>query len=475
VAVTCAVWIAVLWHWRASQRDVAANDIVLYLAVLPLTAFSLVLAMRWALGRALETQTERTAGASRKAAEATSSFETPAPKPILEWYLHRAWARTAGGHSAEELLAPGPHANLRDDEDLPVMSALIGDLDTQQAAAAMERNLSEAAPRGTGRHAPNPGRALRALASLSPLLAELEQALATWAAQWEVVSSTVDEAQGKVPAPAGGRIIRVVAAWPVDWDDSLCAAAQAWLVERLCAPLERVLPLPCWSVQTRRMSGAELVVEAQTSLGMLHRQNRDDPLVLLACHSDLDTVGIQRLESQARLFHPVRRPKCAIPGEGAAALVLSARDWPTDALGAWRVRFNNPSVDQRPESIDTVSRLAADSVLRQGRHCLEASGLPPNSVGKIASDADRHTARGAEVQAVKQALLPELDGEEDVRMAGTVTGRLEAVGPLITLAMAAVQARESGRPVLGLSLTDPHWHMVAVLCPVTHEQAPANT
>ena len=68
--------------------------------------------------------------------------------------------------------------------------------------------------------------------------------------------------------------------------------------------------------------------------------------------------------------------------------------------------------------------------------------------------------------------MPGLDANEDLRLAGTIAGRLEAVAPLLTLAMAAAQAREAGRPAVALSLADPHWRMAAVLRPASFKNEP---
>lgn len=477
VAVACLVWIAVLWHWRATQREMDTGDIVLYLAILPVVVFGLVLAARWAVRGALEKQDARAAAVAAPSASASGAATPDAvAKPPLAWHLLGAWTHTAAGAGVDELLAaieagkprPRPDAQLRDDEGLPVLAARIAELD----AAGVERDLQRRLEAAADRVEP-PARASRALASLAPLVDELGQSLAAWALQWDADDVRAERADGVAPAADAARIVRVLAAWPADWDDATCAAAQAWLAERLCDPLADVLPLARWAIRSQRLSGTELLSAAERTLDALRRQGRDDPVVLMACHSDLDAEGIRSLERHQRLFHSARRPKVAMAGEGAAVLALSAVDWPADAaIDPERVRFDSPAIVRRSESIEAAGRTSSDDAVRLVDHGLASAGLAGASVAKLASDADQHTARATELFAVTLALMPGLDANEDLRLAGTIAGRLEAASPLLTLAMAAAQARESGRPAVALSLSDPHWRMAAVLRPASFKNEP---
>ena len=484
VAVACLVWIAVMWRWRVTQHDMDAGDIVLYLAILPIVVFGLVLAARWAVRGALEKQDAKSAaaaaGAPRAGAAAAKHGETE--RPAWSWHLLGAWAHTAGGSSIDELLEaieagkprPRPDATLHDDEGLPVMTARIAELDANGVETALQRSAAAMATALDGQSpAPAPARAIRALASLSPLIDELAQSLLTWAHQWDEAAALAAKSDGATPPSDSARIVRVLAAWPADWDDATCAGAQAWLAERLCDPLADVLPLARWTIRSQRMSGTELLSAAERTLDVLQRQGRDDPVVLMACHSDLDAAGIRRLEGDQRLFHSARRPKVAMAGEGAAVLVLSAIDWPADAaIDTERVRFNSPAIVRRSESIEAAGRTSSDDVVRLVDHGLASAGLAGSTVAKLASDADQHTARATELFAVTLALLPGLDANEDLRLAGTIAGRLEAVAPLLTLAVAAMQARDSGQPTVALSLADPHWRMAAVLRPASFKNEP---
>ena len=468
VAVACVVWIAVLWRWRATQREMDAGDIVMYLAILPIVVFALVLAARWAVRGALERQDAQVATTASTASASTTKAPAAEVRPALSWHLLGAWTHTAAGASVDDLLAaieagdprPRPDPLLLDDEGLPVLTARIAELDPDDVEQALQRK-----PAAVDGQAPVPARAVRALASLAPLIDELVQSIAAWASQWQDAHER-----------AGGdtaRLVRVLAAWPADWSDATCAAAQAWLAARLCDPLVDVLPLARWTIRSQRMSGTELLSAAERTLDALQRQGRDDPVVLMACHSDLDAEGIRSLERHQRLFHSARRPKVAMAGEGAAVLALSAVDWPADAaIDAERVRFDSPAIVRRAASIEDAGRTSSDDAARLVNHGLASAGLAGATIAKLATDADQHTARATELFAVTLALMPGLDANEDLRLAGTIAGRLEAVAPLLTLAMAAAQAREAGRPAVALSLADTHWRMAAVLRPASFKNEP---
>jgi hypothetical protein len=469
LAVACLVWVGVLWRWQAARHRMDAGDIVLYLAVLPVVVFALVLAARWAVVGALARQDARTAGAAPEAAGdalvAGPDAAAPAAAGLAEadWHLLGAWTHTAAGTDPDGLMAaaasgwprPVPDGQLRDDEGLPVMTARAANLTAQALEAELrgDRDPSAADP-----FEPLPERAIRALSSLAIPLEELVSALTDRAARWHGGA----DAEGGHPAPA----VRMLAAWPTDWSDAACAAAQAWLERRMCGPLAEWLPPARWSIEGRRMSGGELLAAAGRMLETLRLQARDDPVVLVACHSDLDEAALRTLADRGALFHAERRPKLPMAGEGAAVLALAARAWPSSVDdGALAVRLSPPVLLRRATSIDAPGRTATAETVRLVERCLAAAGVQGAVIAALASDADRHTARATELFAVTLALLPGLDALEDVRLAGAVTGRLEAAAPLIALALAAAQVRETGRPAVALSLADPHGRMAAVLRP----------
>jgi hypothetical protein len=457
IALACAVWVAVLWHWRSTPQDLDGAQIVLYLGVLPLVVFALVLALRWAV-RAAQAQQLATRDPDPPAAgSAGKPLEARVP-PALPWHLQGAWVNTAAGSSVQAVLAaieagaprPQPDGRLVDDQGLPTLTARIANLDLQQ----VQRGMTPPAP---------PERALRALASLSPLIDDLAGALQHWAAPGQATHSDL-------PMAADLRRVRVLAAWPLDWDDATCASAQTWLKARLCEALDGLLPAASWSVSGQRLSGHALLATAQQTLDALADQGRDDPVVLMACHSDLDASAIDALARDQQLFHASDRPKVSMAGEGAAVLLLSALAWHAaspPAPDSGPVQLSSPTLVRRTASIEAAGRVSSDDLVQVIDLSLAAAGLDSQAVANLSCDADQHTGRATELFAMTLARLPELDANEDLRLAGTLTGRLGAAAPLLTMALAADQVRNSGRPAVAVSLADTHWRMATVVGPST--------
>lgn len=480
VAIACLTWILVIARWRSVGRVVDAGDLVLWLVVLPVLLFALVLAGRWAVRGALARQAARDAAAvaatTPAAASPARTAAASADVAASPWLLLHAGLQTAAGSDAQGLLAaieagaprPKPDARLRDRDGLPVVSARIESLET----APIDDALAAAAEAGSGdvgdaadasvavalafeRRAAE--RVVRALSALDPLLEDAVPRLA------------------RVPGT-----VRVLAAWPADWDDAACQRAQRWLEARLprptASPSMAKAPATRWMLQAQRRTGAELLEAATRLLDPLQREGRADPVVLLACHSDLDDTALRQLDAARRLFHSSRQPRVPMPGEGAALLVLAATAATSGAAPAHDgepvvppplARLHRPAVARRVADIDAPGRVTADDALALVRQVLAHANATPESVAALASDADQHTARATELFAVTLDLLPALDAGDDLRLAGTLCGRLGPAAPLVAIALAAARAAEARRPALSLSLADEHWRAASLLLPPT--------
>ncbi|GAA0751253.1 hypothetical protein LRH25_14440 [Ideonella azotifigens] len=461
VATCCVVWIAVLWRWQAQHRDVGVGDMLLYLGLLPLVVFGLLLALRWALRSASARQAAASVAATAPAASgAAQAVPAAAPAGPTAWCLLGHWQQTPAGDDAAALLAatqagaprPSPDRHLRDDEGLPVLSARVAELDE----AGMRDEL-EQLPAGTSQSIQLPLRLVRALACLAPLLDAACAQLQAWPARF-----ALEDAEQRAREP--GRV-RVLAAWPADWSEAEAAAAQDWLSQRLSQCGEPVLAPVCWVLQASRASGPELMLAADKLLDALARQHRDDLVLVLACHSDLDDSALQRLQRERRLFHSARQPKGLMPGEGAAVLLLAATAEPSLLQDlAPPPQLGRPQALRRDQSVDLPGRTQADQAQRAAEAALAPAGTPP-PVATLVSDSDQHTARATELFAVSLAQLPHLDPGSDMRLLGTLTGHLGAAGALVMLGAAAAQVQESQAPVLALSLTDSHWRLATLLSP----------
>lgn len=440
-ALGAATWLIVLWRWYAMQRVVSVEDVALYLLALPLGLFAFVLAMRWAVLRG--------AASAQAAAEAAASARTagsvPATQPAAPpaWPLLGAWVNTPAGADLEALRTalaegaprPAPDARLRDQDGLPLLSARIPALDVP----AIEATLA-----ATGMP---PGKAspavLRALAALAPLI---EQAAEPWLLATDATAT---------PQTAAPRL-QVLVHWPAAWSAAESEAAQAWLQERLRALAADAQPSRPWALRNVPDGGVALLREAIGHLEALQSEKQDGLVLALACHSDLDDDAVQRLEREQQLYAFARRPRGVMPGEAAAALLLSG--WAPSAAAA----PDAPGVALRgfQAACSETDKAQLPALLSQS---LAAAGLEAAGVAALVGDAPQHADAAMALYALAQDSLAHLDLETGVRLMGTLCGHTGAVAPLLALAAAWGECAETGQPALAVSVMDEPWRMAAVV------------
>jgi hypothetical protein len=470
-ALGAATWLVVLRQWYATRRVVTAEDVALYLLALPLALFAFVLTMRWAVQRGMASaQAAAVAAGAAPAARTTGQVPSAQPATPCACPLLGAWVHTPAGAEVEALRSalaegaprPVPDARLRDADGLPLLSARIAALDV----APVEATLA-----ASGLPPPSPALS-RALAALAPLLDPAVEPLRMEAGH--LAAAPLSPAV-PTPVPPPGRFtaasqgplprLQVLVHWPAPWSAAEAEAAQSWLQTRLQTLLAGVEP-PCpWTLQRVLGGGVELLAEAVCRLEALQGQEREGCVLVLACHSDLDEDAVLRLEREQRLFALPRRPQGVMPGEAAAALLLSSR--PTAADGA----SPQPAVALRGFQ---VSRTEAEAVGRKGvraalqgllERSLASAGLDASHVTTLAGDAAQHTEAAATLYALAQADLTHLDPLDDVRLPGTLCGHTGAVAALLAVALAWDRCRQRGEAALALALSETPWWMAGVLVP----------
>ncbi|WP_028996330.1 hypothetical protein [Azohydromonas australica] len=442
-ALGAATWLIVLWRWYVMQRVVSVEDVVLYLLALPLGLFAFVLAMRWAVLRGAASAQ----AAAEAAATARTAGQTPAAQPVAPpaWPLLGAWVNTPAGADLEALRAalaegaprPAPDARLRDQDGLPLLSARIPALDVPAIEAAL------AATTGTPPVNVSPA-VLRALAALAPLI---DQAAEPWCQATDAAA----------PKPAAPRL-QVLVHWPAAWSAAESEAAQAWLKARLQVLAADAQPSRPWALRSVADGGVALLREAIGHVEAVRAENQDGLVLALACHSDLDDAAVQRLEREQRLYAFARRPRGVMPGEAAAALLLSAQA-PSAAVAP-----DAPGVALRgfQAACSEADRVQLQALLSQS---LAASGLEAARVTALVGDAPQHVDAAMALYALAQASLAHLDAGTDVRLMGTLCGHTGAVAPLLALAAAWGECAHSGQSALAVSLMGAPWRMVAALVP----------
>ncbi|MBQ0937416.1 hypothetical protein KAK11_18975 [Ideonella paludis] len=475
VAITCLVWVGVLWYWQATSRDMSPEDIVLYLGLLPLVVFGLVLLARWALRAAVASAVAQEAAAAAQAA-ATAS---PAPSSAGQQERHAAFkllaaglscaagqsAREVAGALAEGAPRPAPDKVLRDDEGLPVLCARIEALDTaalQQAwegvctAAKADLQMAETAQVAVD------DAVQRALSALQAPLQQCLAQLAAWSERFAMPDAEAPQAATSA-LPAG---LRVFTAWPSHWSPIERAVAQAWVKHCLKQEsAEWLAPSQLRLMPSTAGGGIALWLEADRALRASQREGLPEVVLLLSCQSDLSDARLSQLQREASLFTHAS-PKAGVAAESAVALALADETWPDlpDAP-ATPMRLHRAAVIQRDKPIEAAGRVSAQVAEQVVQQAAAAAELPLSEVSALISDADQHSPRGAELFSVLVAQLPQLDAAEDTLVAGALWGRTGPTAPLMLVALAAHRAEMNQQPCLALSVDDSVARMALVLRP----------
>lgn len=479
VLISCGVWVAVLWRWEVTSHDMNTRDIVVYLALFPLTVFALALMLRWAWQSAAQRQAAlaasvATATATGAAASKLASGGADEERRHATVQLLGAFLVCAAGESAAELQeaaqtgAPRPAIDpeFTDADGLPVLTARIKALDTSAAAeldALLEVPLPAVrAKRPEWAELSPPDHVRRALSALEQPLLQAVGALAPWADRFEPEPSSSNAARDQAPA----RRVRVVLGWPAEWTEFEQALGLAFASELIQTLGDAPIPRACFVFTSLAGSGEVLLAHADRLLQTMTREGHQEPLIVAACHSTLSDSAVEALEREGQLFTASKRPKGRMPGEAAAVLVLADSAWPRDPAADGPVpHLHRPAVLMRDKSVDAPGRVTSDVLTQSVTQALMAARLGVDAVAAITCDADQHSARGGEFHGSAMSLGAELDTEQDMRVLGTVTGAVGAVSTLLVVACAAQRALFTEKPCLAVTLGDPFARLALVALP----------
>jgi hypothetical protein len=479
LAVCCAVWVGMLWYWQSKQHDMSVRDVVVYLALLPLTLFALVLLGRWAwrgaAARSLTPAAPTTAaGGVAGGPAASQALAADEAARHLTCQLLAAHGNTPLGATPEDWAgaseahkpAPALDDELRNDQGLPVQCARVADLDLAVLDEELEALLAVGA--GGQEQIPLSESFRRALSLLREPLAQAVAELAPWAEQLTLPLTDAQDTRLRVlvawPASALAHELETGARWLTDQltqNSQGLVAAQRWVMQ----PVPQTVTLPATHHQASAVSGPELWLQADTLFESMRRESRQDLVLLLAAHSEISGDAVHRLESAGRLFSSAQ-PKGSMPGEAAVALLLAPAAWPANPDQEKSApHLHRAAVAKRDKSIDAAGRTSHGLLMQLVEQALRGARMPASDIGLLGNDADQHTARGAELFAVMLEQLAHLDASEDMRMLGHLCGTSGACGMLMGVALVALNAQKTDKPGLALSLSDSNWRSALVVRP----------
>lgn len=477
--ITCGVWVAVLWHWQSTSRDIGTRDIVTYLGALPLTLFGLALLTRWAWLGIAEKQAQRSAAeaAGATGAEPAAPTTDDAARHVTVKLL-AAHLVCAGGSSASDLQsaardgAPRPalDAELRDEDGLPIVSARIAGLDVPAMTTLLEPLLAAMRARRPDWSALAPDdHVVRALAALEGPLAAAVDALLPWSARFvaePVAGSVGSAAERQIESESR---VRVLLGWPGDWSAFEQELGRTYAADCLASNGGSMIPARCFVITAHAGMGDDLLLHADRLLQTLAREGRDEPVIVAACQSAISEAAVEAMERAGTLYGP-KRPKGQMPGEAAAALVLAGVAWPaapdtTADAAAPLPHLHRPTLLRRDKSVDAAGRISSEVIGQAVVQALATGRITADALAGLVCDADLHTPRAAEFYGASVDLLPALDSTEDMRLLGTIVGAVGVVGPLLVVACAAERAVAAEKPQLALTLGDAFARLALVVLP----------
>jgi hypothetical protein len=188
-------------------------------------------------------------------------------------------------------------------------------------------------------------------------------------------------------------------------------------------------------------------------------------LWVLAADSLVGENATMTMASARELFSGSNQ-RGRVPGEGAAALLLSSSAWPSppDAEPP-QARLHRANLLRRDKSADASGRVSPQTLLQGATDALQASGWQAAQVQHLTSDTDHRASRTGEVYEALQELLPHLDTSEQALRLGVGCGDLGVTRLLACVALSANQVKESQQPALVLGAFPAFERFAVVVAP----------
>ena len=489
-------WSGAVWYWRDTNRVPATGELAAYLIALPLA----LLLGYWLLRKSASAWSERQAAASAQPDQAPGAGDAAAAAALAQEQamatlrIAAASLRVPHGESAEALgqamasnkARPDLDKELADDDGFPVMAARAEGVDEQ----AMEQELNAwLAESGLAALHARP-EFWRALALATPVMRDLamwagvHQRLADLAAAQDMGRAGANPRQA-AQALNNVPMLQLVAMLPQEWNTPSRDTASRWLQHQLVQagwPQERI----ALAARTDQHPGPVLAA--------LRNSTEPCVAVLLACGSHVGEQTVSAWSSEDKLFSAAR-PQGALPGEGAAGLLLAdAAQAALLAEGAEAAFGESAGADSYPLLAAIAAGARADDIgqARSGECAMltqlalqalrplapqqapqpqpQPQGDAPaaaQTVPLLIADTGHRSARVMELMATASAVQPQLDAAQDILALGNATGQAGGVGFLAALALARHETQARGEPVLCIANEDPYLRCAALIRPGT--------
>ncbi|WP_296942492.1 hypothetical protein [uncultured Massilia sp.] len=497
-------WGAAIAYWRTTRSAPGTGELAIYLLGVPsLLALALLVAGR-IVGdkpRGRRSAASPPVAPAAPAAPADKAMDeamneamneaAAARQPAATLAILATALRTAHGASAQALAssiaAGGARADLDpelvDDDGFPVMSV--------RSPAARDEALQDEIGAWLARNGmADPRFGVEQWRALVLGTAVLEE-LVGRAAQLLLANADADAdpEAAAAPQPRLAPLLRVAPLLPADWTAEHRDAARSWfehaagrcgwpaahvalLAETVPAPAATA-PAALFDRLARAAGGADAaagavsVTDAVDDTGAGAGADATLAVLVLACASRIGAATVERWCANGTLC-TAAHPQGAIPGEGAAGLLLTDVAQARACGAAFALLAPVPET-RRAACADDARRTQADALAAAARLALAA--LPPTrasaapNVRCVVADTGHRSRRVRELMGCVAETLPRLDEVDDVVRVGEACGDCDAVPFVAALALASHCALDGAAAVLCLANEDPHRCRSALVLP----------
>ncbi len=445
-------------YWRTSHQMPGASDLVIYLLAMPLG----ILFIYWT-AKVLFLKIKNPK--SKDFAAIVPEKEVDDSEAKLTLVLLASAVRSSAGNAPEEILqaireehaAPQLDKHLTDSNGFPVLTGRIADID--EAAAAdrwSEWFVSKNHPAHTWSQ-----EQLRAMDLGSSVAMELiDQLIAHELINTYQMASDGQKENVRLPT------LHLQTLLPPQWTGIDKQLANAWLVDQI---VEAGWPKEKLSVrEMAKQDQQDFSPLAQLDRLILesHRLRSTDMTLMMACESFIGEQTIEQWETSNRLMSS-KNTKGHIPGEGAAAILLSTASTATTFSLEKPVLLHRAARKFREKSIEASGVVSGELVVDLCVEACAAAGIAADAVKLVSSDTGNHPNRMAELLQAVQTHLPDIAPNEQVANVVTACGNAGIVSTLTALVLAHGETRTTDQHTLCISNQHPQERLAVIISPLT--------
>jgi hypothetical protein len=471
-------WAFFSWRWTVDLRVVTAENVIVYLVLLPLAVLLALMLVMWLVRRARRKRAARSASGNPAAPQPTEAgTERKPPKRAAVLACALVNAAGADADTVIERMRTGHRIADLDDQirdtagDL-LLTGRIRDLEDSAEVPGLQEVAAVAGlSHGDGRLT----RDWRLHALLGRVFGDISSGidLAPILAPSPVVPVAIGEAPsasttivktGKPPEPGTLPVYLFVG--------SSINPEQRKLLEVVFAQLWESSP---WASQRYRLDiGEDNGIQALVELDRLMDSAAVETAaaLLLAVDSWFDDELLARLEAEGELNTP-RNPVGMIPAEGAAALMMGGAAACRARGLASMAELHHGHFISREKPVSRTGKPGAQVLNECVQRAMENAHCERKQIGVVACDSDFCNGRNVEVAVSMTDSTPELDAVADRLGINMLVGNLGAASALSCVVLASAFVEAEQEPALVMSVRDVTRRGAMLIAPPQVQEQPS--